>query len=283
MAQMLGRWRPAHHQNKRDVFLKNAATGSRLTVRQHHNTNRTWWAVSRNAVKPFGIEQYNYVPRVLLDRHMYRRTWDEAIHLPDESRWEKMVNGRRVTEDRWALVEEDGETHKVNWKLYSQRISAEIKQSYEHLPSYRYEATNLPVIWRSLDAASAMMRRLSVREALAQCKLQNLKSFKVMHHVLEAAQQGAESKGLDKDRLRVTTLFTLKGPSDAAIDLKSRGFYSWKSKQSASLHVVVSEDPDMVLPDRTVVPFQVQAALRRAGIATKHTVLDVPAITAEGI
>lgn len=283
-AQVIGRFRPALYHNKKESFGPQNYAWSRWSLYRHHGTPGEWWRHSGKHVKPQHVELHDYTPRVLLDRHLYHdKVWVERLHLPDESRWEKFVNGRRVTEDRWSLVEEEGQVHKVNWKLYSQRISAEVKASYDALPSFRYEATSLPIWWRSLDTVCAVVNRLSVREALVQCKLGTYKSHRCMHYALEQAMKGAEAKGLDKDKLRVTEVFTLKGPTDRSFNLRSKGFYSWVTKHSASIHLVVSEDPEMVLPDRTRVPYQVEVALRRAGIATKQVVLDVPAITAEGI
>jgi ribosomal protein L22 len=225
------------------------------------------------------------MPRVLLDRDFVPRQgkWTKDDHIPDESRWERVINGMRWCEDRVHFVEEDGEMHAVNWKLYSDRLNAELQQTADQLPSYTIHAKAIPMTWKKFDIRCQWVAGLSLREAIAQCKIGGTKSYAIMAHLLERVQQGAENKGLDKDKLRVHVARCLPGMTDRQIDIRSRGYYSWKVKKASNVVVGVVEDPEMVLPDRTIVPYSTQLSLRRAGMATEETILDVPAITADGI
>lgn len=251
-----------------------------------HGTHAFWWGFQTHSVKPFGIEKFDYTPRLLLDRWMFRQDYyDQEHRIPDSSRWEKIVNGKRVTEDRWALVEEEGEMHKVNWKLYSERIETELRSSYENVPQYRYWMDALPSHWKWIDVGAAKVRNLSVREGLAQSKLDSNKCNFIVGRTMELAQQGAEAKGLDKDKLRVSDYIAIRRKGDRQMNIKSKGYWAWATLQSSEARVTLTEDPEMVLPDRSALPYSSIAALRKAGIPVESAgeVIDVPAITAEGI
>lgn len=189
----------------------------------------------------------------------------------------------RVTEDRWSLAEEEGELHKVNWKLYSERLRTELLSARENLPQYTIRVAGAPIKWKTFDVVTTPLKGMSVREAMAQGKLSNRKGLQIVYKALEMAQQGAEGKGLDKERLRVQFLTCWRGPTDKQIDIRSKGFYGWKTKESTNFLITITEDPEMVLPDRTQLPFSSVLAMKKAGLYDEPVVLDVPAITAEGI
>ncbi|EPY27527.1 hypothetical protein STCU_02710 [Strigomonas culicis] len=203
--------------------------------------------------------------------------------MPDMSRWERVVNSQRVTEDRWAQVEEEGLVYQVNWKMYSERLETELQSAQDLLPQYTLIMRATPTNWKKFDIELSVLRGLSVREAMVQCKLSIRKGHLIAYRALELAQQGAEGKGLDKERLRIAHITCLPGPTDKQIDIRSKGYYAWKTKKSSHLVVSLAEDPEMVLPDRSVVPYASLLSMKRAGLAEEPTVLDVPAITAEGI
>jgi ribosomal protein L22 len=259
--------------------------GAHHMMTKKHAARSIWYRSNYDSKPYFGIQKHvNHLPRVLLDRDVQPRVrWAMESHIPDAARWERIVNGMRWAEDRVHYVEEDGQMHAVNWKLYSDRLNAELQQTVDQLPSFVLHAKAAPMGWKKLDIRFAWARGLSLREAMAQCKLGNSKSHTVLLHFLERVQQGAENKGLDKEKLRIHIARVSPGLTDRQIDIKSRGYYAWKVKKSSTIVLGVVEDPEMVLPDRTVLPYQTQLNLRKAGIATEETVLDVPAITAEGI
>ncbi|EPY43738.1 hypothetical protein AGDE_00183 [Angomonas deanei] len=205
------------------------------------------------------------------------------VNCPDINRWERVVNSQRVTEDRWAGVEEDGVMYQVNWKLYCERLETELQNAQDQLPQYALMMRAVPSAWKKLDIELSVLRGLSVREAMAQCKLSTRKGHLIAFRALELAQQGAETKGLDKEKLRIAFISCIPGPTDKQIDIRSKGYYAWKTKKSSHLLVTVTEDPEMVLPDRTAIPYASLMSLKRAGLYNEPTVLDVPAITAEGI
>lgn len=255
------------------------------TMRKYHMQRRGWWRTRiRNSIPYYGIWRHEDVPRILLQRNFINgQHWSEKKNLPDEARWERVINGMRWSEDRYSLVEEDGQMHKVNWKLYSDRVNAELHAMVEHMPSFSMKFTGVPANWRWLDIALQRVAGLSMREALAQTKLEWGTNNVILFHLLEMVQQGAENKGLDKEKLRLSFSTVWFGSRDKAIHLRSRGYYSWRTIKSSKVILVVTEDPEMELPDRTVLPFRSQLALRKAGIDSEITVLDVPAITADGI
>eukprot|EP00758_Cryptobia_borreli_P002634 Tbor_TRINITY_DN3172_c0_g2::TRINITY_DN3172_c0_g2_i1::g.14633::m.14633 len=258
-------------------------TGSKYRQTVKHTHRCIWYKTAWWVEKPFAISYYYLYPRHLLDRDVWKNRWTTKQNNPEPARWEKIVNSMRTTEDRWALVEEEGFMHKVNWKLYSQRLKTELVASRENLPQFTYKMKGAPIAWKKLDWQLARMRGLSVREAMAQCKLSSYKGHLIVFKCLEACLQGAENKGLDKEKLRVAVLSCKPGPCDAQIDIRAKGYYSWKSKKSSNILVCVVEDPEMILPDRTAVPHSSVLALKRAGLHSEPTMLDVPAITAEGI
>jgi ribosomal protein L22 len=275
--------RPAPHFNIRKTPAARHMGSQYLFAKKH--TARQVWHKTQWYSKPFfGVTKHvGGAPRMLLDRDIYRLKWAFYRNLPDSNRWEKLSNGKRVSEDRFSLVEEDGELHKVNWKLYSDRLNAEMQATVDHLAQYSLFMAAVPSSWRKLDIAVARIRGLSLREAMAQCKLSHKKGHNVLYRALEMAQQGAETKGLDKEKLRVSFVTAYPGPPDKQIDIRSRGYYAWRTKKSSHIMLTLSEDPEMTLPDRAVLPFKSQLAMRRAGINPEAMVLDVPAITAEGI
>ena len=266
-----------HHRDPPKRHFWGVSPWDRI-VKKHTETRR-WYGDA-----PFyaGTKHFE-TPRVLLDRDVWATDWDVKKHLPEKSRWERVANGKRVTSDRWALVEEDGEMLKVNWKLYSERVNAELQATMDNLPQYSLRWESVPHDWKKQDVANALIRGLSVREAMAQTKLSGLKGHAILYRMLEVAQKGAEAKGLDKDRLRVAYVEVDVGERDKQADIKSRGYMGWRTKKSSIVHLTVVEDPEMELPDRSAIPFTSQLALKAAGIATEPTVLDVPAITADGI
>lgn len=140
-----------------------------------------------------------------------------------------------------------------------------------------------PVKPKAFDLVTTIVKGMSVREAMAQGKLSSRKPLQILYKALEQAQQGAEAKGLDKDKLRVQFLTSWNGPSDKQIDIRSKGFYGWKTKQSTNFMITVTEDPEMVLPERTQLPYNSVLAMKKAGLYDEPVVLDVPAITADGI
>ena len=262
---------------------KRGPIGTTWHVTANHTQRVTWYKSRWYNMKP-DIQFHHTTPRILLDRDLLpKERWSFKKNMPDVTRWETVVNSARTTEDRWALVEEDGFMHKVNWSMYSQRLKTEMESTRENIPQYTYKAVGVPMDWKGLDVQITRMKGLSVREAMAQCKLSNRKGHTILNHCLEASQQGAENKGLDKEKLRIVFMTVWPGATDAAIDIRAKGYYGWKSKKSSNILVRVAEDPEMVLPDRTSLPFSSVLALRKAGLYEEPTVLDVPAITAEGI
>ena len=275
--------RPAPAFNIVKTLQHRGSVGSHIRLTSRHAQQRVWYKQNQYSEKPHHVEKFEQMPRVLLDRHIYKLSWDLARNVPDETRWERFYNSMRYTVDRTHWVEEEGLLHRVNWKLYSDRVNAELQAAVDALPQYSLTMKAVPMSWRKLDIELARIRGLSVREAVAQCKLGMGKGSGVLFRALEILQKGAETKGLDKERLRLGRCDVAIGTRDKQMDLKSKGYYSWRTKRSSHLFMTVVEDPEMRLPDRTRLPYNSQVALRRAGIPTSSIVLDVPAITAEGI
>eukprot|EP00796_Vickermania_ingenoplastis_P010197 gene10198-7145_t len=137
----------------------------------------------------------------------------------------------------------------------------------------------VPSAWKKLDIELSVLRGLSVREAMAQCKLSIRKGHMAVFRALELAVQGAEGKGLDKERLRIIHITCMPGPTDKQVDIRSRGYYAWKTKKSSHLLLTLAEDSDMVLPDRSAVPYGSLMTLRKAGLVDETPSLastDVP-------
>ncbi|KAK7195622.1 Ribosomal protein L22p/L17e [Novymonas esmeraldas] len=263
---------------------KRQNVGSQFLATQKHFAREVWYKRQYFSTRPFAISKHmGGTPRILLDRSLWRSLWFAKANLPDVNRWEKVVNSQRVTEDRWALVEEEGTMYQVNWKMYGERLEAELQKAQDQLPQYSFMMKAVPSAWKKLDIELSVLRGLSVREAMAQCKLSTRKGHMAVFRALELTQQGAEGKGLDKERLRIASISCAPGPTDKQVDLRSRGYYAWKTKKSSHLLLTVCEDPEMVLPDRTAIPYASLMTMKRAGLRTEPTVLDVPAITAEGI
>ena len=125
---------------------------------------------------------------------------------------------------------------------------------------------------------------MSVREAKVQLKLKAGKTHQIIHRCLELAETNAiNQKGLDRDRLRVARITCYRSKQDVQIDIRSKGFFAWKTKKTSSLLITVAEDPNMTLPDRTKLPWWVEDRLARNQISTQAVTLDVPALTSEGI
>lgn len=258
--------------------------GGQFMFTQKHFARETWYRRQYFSAMPFAISKHmGGTPRILLDRTLWRSVWMTKANIPDINRWERVVNSQRVTEDRWALVEEDGTMLQVNWKLYCERLETELQSAQDQLPQYSFQMKAVPSAWKKLDIELSVLRGLSVREAMAQCKLSIRKGHMAVFRALELALQGAEAKGLDKDHLRIATLTCVPGPTDKQIDIRSKGYYSWKTKKSSHLLLTLVEDPEMVLPDRSAIPYASLMSMRRAGLMEEPTVLDVPAITAAGI
>lgn len=258
--------------------------GSQYLRTQLHYARETWYRRQYFNSKPFAISKHmGSTPRILLDRTLWRSVWMNKNNLPEANRWERVVNSQRVTEDRWALVEEEGTMYQVNWKLYCERLETELQNAQDQLPQYCLTMRAVPSAWKKLDIELAVLRGLSVREAMAQCKLSIRKGHMAVFRALEIALQGAEGKGLDKERLRIASISCTPGPTDKQVDLRSKGYYAWKTKKSSHLTLTLVEDPEMVLPDRTAIPYASLMTMKRAGLRTEPTVLDIPAITAEGI
>ncbi|CCW65572.1 unnamed protein product [Phytomonas sp. EM1] len=263
---------------------KRTNVGSQYLHTQKHYARRVWYQKQYFSSKPFAITKHmGSTPRILLDRSLWKSLWFTKANIPDMNRWERVVNSQRVTEDRWALVEEGGVMYQVNWKLYCERLETELQNAQDQLPQYRFAMRAVPSAWKKLDIDISVLRGLSVREAMAQCKLSIRKGHMAVFRALELAQQGAESKGLVKDRLRIASITCVPGPTDKQMDIRSRGYYAWKTKKSSHLFLTITEDPEMVLPDRSAIPYASLMTMKRAGLMEEPTVLDVPAITAEGI
>jgi ribosomal protein L22 len=256
--------------------------GQYLQTARHHQRG-VWYKVQYWSKAPFAVSKVRGTPRILLDRSLYHSVWNTRINNPDVNRWEKVVNSMRVTEDRYALVEEEGMMHRINWKMYCKRVESELESQKQQLPQYTVRLAAAPSSWKKLHLSCCAMRDLSVREAMAQCKLSNRKGHQIIFRALEKALQGAEGKGLEKDKLRIGTISCTPGATDKQIDIRSKGYYAWKTKRSTNLLLTVVEDPDLVLPDRSAIPYSSMLTMRRAGLREEATVLDVPAITAEGI
>jgi ribosomal protein L22 len=266
------------------IPTRRSSVGNQYLQNQRHGARQLWYKRQYYSAAPFAVSREKGIPRLLLDRSVNgKTTWQIKLNVPDVNRWERLINSMRVTEDRWALVEEDGVMHKVNWKMYCQRLQTELDASRDHLPQYALHMKSLPISWKKLEMALSLIRGLSVREASAQCKLSFRKGHQIIFRALEIAQQGAEGKGLDKDKLRVVSVTCNQGPTDKQIDIRSKGYHAWKTKKSSSMTLIIAEDPEMVLPDRTAIPYASMLSLKRAGLRAEATVLDVPAITAEGI
>lgn len=264
---------------------KRSPVGSQYLYTKAHHARAVWWRRQYFATKPFAItrDASGNTPRILLDRTLWRSLWVNKVNLPEAHRWEKVVNSQRVTEDRWALVEEEGMMVAVNWKLYCERLETELQAAQDQLPQYTLVMKAVPSAWKKFDIELSVLRGLSVREAMAQCKLSVRKGHLAVFRALELALQGAEAKGLDKERLRIAHISCSPGPTDKQIDIRSKGYYAWKTKKSSHLLLTVTEDPEMELPDRTAIPYASLMSMKRAGLMSEPTVLDVPAITAEGI
>lgn len=263
---------------------KRSNVGSQFFQTQKHYAREHWYRRQYFSRKPFGISKYcGGTPRILLDRSLWRSLWMTKANIPDINRWERVINSQRVTEDRWALVEEDHVMYQVNWKMYCERLETELQAAQDELPSYSFVMRAVPSSWKKLDIELSVLRGLSVREAMSQCKLSIRKGHMAVFRALEMAVQGAESKGLDKERLRIIHITCFPGPTDKQIDIRSRGYYAWKTKKSSHLLITVAEDSEMVLPDRSAIPYGSLTSLRKAGISNEIPVLDVPAITADGI
>lgn len=259
------------------------AIGSRIKLDKLHTRHDIWYKSRWFQAKPFAMNYFVDTPRMLLDRDFYKYRFQSVKNLAFFSRWERVVDSKRGFEDRWWIVEEEGESLKVNYKLYSERLNNELRQIQESLPQLTIIMKGVPYPWKKMEISCAVVQGLSLREAMAQCKFGLRKGHLVLYRAFEKLLQGAEAKGLDKDKLRVTRTHVAMGSRDKQIDIKSKGYYAWRTKRSCLLLVSVTEDPDMVLPDRTIIPYRSQVSLRKAGIRTEATILDVPAITAEGI
>ena len=262
---------------------KRTAVGNQYLQTARHHQRPVWYKVQYWSKAPFAISKAKGTPRILLDRSLYRSLWLTKANIPDINRWEKVVNSMRVMEDRFALVEEEGLMHRINWKMYCKRLESELESQKQQLPQFTVRLAAAPTSWKKMHIACCTMRDLSVREAMAQCKLSNRKGHQIIFRALEKAVQGAEGKGLEKDKLRIGTIGCTPGATDKQIDLRSKGYYAWKTKRSSNVLVTVLEDPDLSLPDRTAIPYSSMLTMRRAGLREDATVLDVPAITAEGI
>lgn len=263
---------------------KRQNVGGQFLFTAKHFARSSWFRRQYFSTEPFAIGRVrDGAPRILLDRTLWRSVWITKVNAPDLNRWERVINSQRVTEDRWATVEEEGTMYRVNWKLYCERLETELQSAQDQLPQYAFSMKAVPMGWKKLDIELSVLQGLSMREAMAQCKLSMRKGHLAAFRAMELAQQGAEAKGLDKDRLRVVHLGCSPGPTDKQIDIRSRGYYAWKTKKSSHLLLVIAEDPEMVLPDRTAIPYASVMTMKRAGLMTEPTVLDVPAITAEGI
>lgn len=263
---------------------KRSNVGSQFFRTQKHYARENWYRRQYFSRKPFGISKFvGGTPRILLDRTLWRSVWTNKANIPDINKWERVVNSQRVLEDRWALVEEDNTMFQVNWKMYCERLEAELQAAQDQLPSYTIMMKAVPSAWKKLDIELSVLRGLSVREAMAQCKLSIRKGHMAVFRALELAVQGAEAKGLDKERLRIIHITCFPGPTDKQVDIRSRGYYAWKTKKSSHLLLTVAEDSEMILPDRSAIPYSSLMSLRRAGLSEKSPCLDVPAITADGI
>lgn len=263
---------------------KRSNVGSQFFRTQKHFAREHWYRRQYFSQKPFAISKYTGgTPRILLDRTLWRSVWSTKANLPEINRWERVVNSQRVSEDRWAMVEEDGKMYPVNWKMYCERLETELQSAQDQLPSYTFMMKAVPSAWKKLDIEISVLRGLSVREAMVQCKLSIRKGHMAVFRALELALQGAEAKGLDKDRLRIIHITCMPGPTDKQVDIRSRGYYAWKTKKSSHLLLTVAEDAEMVLPDRSVIPYASLMSLRKAGFSVDAPVLDIPAITADGI
>ncbi|EAN88258.1 hypothetical protein C3747_22g55 [Trypanosoma cruzi] len=266
------------------ILPRRTNVGSQFLYTQKHGARNVWYKKQYFSIRPFAIQRHRgTTPRILLDRSLWKSVWLTKVNLPDVNRWERVVNSQRITEDRYALVEEEGVMHKVNWGLYCERLETELKASLERLPQYTLLMKAVPSSWKKLDIEISVIRGLSLREAMAQCKLSMRKGHQIVFRALEIAQQGAEAKGLEKDNLRIAHISCFPGPTDKQIDIRSRGYYAWKTKRSSHLILTLAEDPEMVLPDRTSIPYASLLSMKRAGLSTEPTVLDVPAISADGI
>ena len=116
---------------------------------------------------------------------------------------------------------------------------------------------------------------------MAQCKLSNHKDIGALPSIGDGQpRRGGQRSG--QGWLRITKITVRPGATDKQIDIRS-SYYSWKTKRASNVSVVVAEDPEMVLPDRTAIPYASMMSLRGAGLQSEPTVLDVPAITADGI
>lgn len=263
---------------------KRTAIGNQFLVTRNLGVRSSWYAVTEYSRRPYAITKHIHAPRILLDRDLFRQaSWTPKRNMPDSGRWERVVASMRVTEDRWSLAEEGGELHRLNWKLYSERLRSELLAARENLPQYTLLMTGAPVKPKEFDVITTIAKGMSVREAMAQGKLSNRKPLQILYKALESAQQGAEAKGLDKDKLRLQFLTCWSGPKDKQIDIRSKGFYGWKTKRSTNFIITVTEDPEMILPERTLLPYNSVLAMKKAGLYDEPVVLDVPAITADGI
>lgn len=257
--------------------------GGQYFQTNRHYSRRTWYKAQYFTKSPFGVSLVRGTPRILLDRSLYRSLWSAKVNNPDVNRWEKVVNSMRTSEDRFALVEEEGLMHRISWKMYCKRLESELEAQKQQLPQYTIRFASAPSGWKKLHLSCCVLGDLSVREAMAQCKLSNRKGHQIIFRALEKAVQGAEAKGLEKDKLRISLINCVQGTVDKQVDLRAKGFYAWKTKRSSNLVITVVEDPDLVLPDRSAIPYSSMLTMRRAGLREEVTVLDVPAITAEGI
>jgi ribosomal protein L22 len=275
---------PAPFFNLSRKFDGRVSAGSFFKFTRHHASMQRWYKCHWYTPKPDHIEHHGPItPRIYLDRHIYKLPWLISRNLPDETRWEKVLNSQRYAVERVHWVEEDGFQRRVNWKLYSDRVNAELQASVDALPLFSLFIKGVPRSWRKMDMDLARLRGLSVREAIAQCRLSSNKGENILFRALEMLQRGAETKGLDKERLRLGKCGVLKGKTDKQFDLRSKGYYAWRTKRTCSVSLTAIEDPEMRLPDRTLLPYSATVALRRAGVPSENVVLDVPAITAEGI
>ncbi|CCD13559.1 unnamed protein product [Trypanosoma congolense IL3000] len=276
--------RPAPRFAMGHTLAHRSNVGSQFLYTQKHGSRVTWYKKQYFSQRPFAIQRHRgSTPRILLDRSLWKSVWMTKLHLPDVNRWERVVNSQRVTDDRYALVEEEGAMHKVNWGLYCERLETELLAAQERLPQYTLLMKAVPSSWKKLDIDVSVLRGLSLREAMAQCKLSMRKGHQITFRVLEMAQQGAEAKGLDKEHLRVAHISCYPGPTDKQIDIRSKGYYAWKTKKSSHLILTLAEDPEMLLPDRTCIPYSSLMSMSRAGLSAQSVSLDVPAITADGI
>ncbi|KNH01385.1 50S ribosomal protein L22 [Perkinsela sp. CCAP 1560/4] len=266
----------------RHVFNE-SIVGPRDRIKQHF-ARTPWYRTTWNTSRIKDVRRFTETPRILLDRDLFRDTWIDSVHLPESDRWERVINGQRVTEDRYFLVEDEGELHPINWRVYSERVNKELQESMKALPQFTQVLVCCPVSWKKLDVSLAMARGMSVREAKVQLKLGGKKQHQIIYRCLELAEHGAvNEKGLERDKLRIAKITCYRDRTDVQVDIRSKGFFNWKTKRNATMLITVAEDQQMKLPDRTKLPWWVQDRLARNQFPMNDVTLDVPALSSEGI